>query len=95
MQLDREKAEEEDEDPKYGDLLPEKDDALLVLHLIAERDLVDLAELYLEMYPGHVHVESDEETPRLPIELAITESNDRTAAFLAGKMAKFRYNQLK
>ena len=90
MHLDHEDALKEDEDPKYSDLLPEKDDALLLLHLIAERDLVDLAEIYVEIYPGHVHVESDEDISKLPIEHAIENFKDRTAAFLASKMARFR-----
>ena len=85
LQLDH-----ENEEPKYSDFLPETDDILLLLHLIAERDLVDLAEIYVELYPGHVHLPSDDDIPELAIEHAIKKSKDRTAAFLAGKMTRFR-----
>ena len=80
----------ENEEPKYSDLLPETDDILLLLHLIAERDLVDLAKIYVELYPGHVHLLSDDDIPKLAIEHAMEKSKDRTAAFLASKMARFR-----
>jgi len=85
--------ETEKQNPKYKSLLEEHPLKVMVLHLIAERDLIDLAEIYLsdEFYPGHVHVESQVAPKKLPLALAIEKECDRTAAFIARKMNHYRY----
>jgi len=82
------------QNPKYKSQLKEHPLKVVVLHLIAERDLIDLAEIYLsdEFYPGHVHVNSLVVPKKLPLALAIENKCDQTAAFIARKMNHHRYN---
>ena len=75
---------------RYGVLLPIPGQGLkCILHLAAERNLVEIAEAFLEIYPNGVYLTTDKD--KLPLEFALTKRNDTIASFLASKMFHERY----
>ena len=79
-------------DRRYSKVLPIPDEGeKTILHLAAERDLVDIAKSYIKLYPNHVYeVTSGHGLRRIPLEFAIRNGHDETASYLAAKMMKSR-----
>ena len=79
-------------DQRYSKVLRIPDEGeKTILHLAAERDLVDIAKSYVKLYPNHVYeVTSGHGLTRIPLEFAILNGHDETASYLATKMMKSR-----
>ena len=79
-------------DRRYSKVRPIPDEGeKTILHLAAERDLIDIAKAYIKLYPNHVYeVTSGYGLRRIPLEFAILNGNDETASYLATKMMKSR-----
>ena len=90
---DIEKSEtDENHSPKYKAVIPDHPDKLTLLHMLAQRDLVDFAEIVINKYPGIVHCKSKARRNRiLPIELALEHNHDGIASFIASKMSHEKY----
>jgi len=66
-----------------------------ILHLATERDLLDVVKSYCKLYPGHVYEPTtDHGKNRIPVEFALLNSHDATAAFLIKQMLHERVRDL-
>lgn len=87
MKIDFEDAKEKKDPSKYSTILEDHPEKKTILHLVADRNLVDLAEIFVEFYPGSVYVNAPcDGIRRIPLELALLKSYDEMASFLASKM---------
>jgi len=88
--------EEDKETKHYTKLLPMANTNVMmtVLHLAAERDLVNICYTFVTLYPNSVYVTTNEDKDRLPIELAMEKKMDNVASYLAGNMLHERVRGL-
>eukprot|EP00111_Clytia_hemisphaerica_P011861 TCONS_00034861-protein len=108
LYLDKEEAAKNKETGKYREVMEDTSDEQTLLHMLADRDLIDLCEIYVnDYYPQHLYSEnvvkaheeqsSDDKRyngPKIPFEMAYTKCFDKTAAFLASKMKPYRVREV-
>lgn len=96
LSKDRDTAREENRDPRYSLVMQNHPLKITVLHLLAERNLVDLADIYLskEFYPGHVHVDSQKAPKKLPLECSLAKCHDEISYLIAKRMRRSRVRML-
>ena len=76
---------------KYAWLLPIPNKGKkTILHLAAERNLQDIAHVFIKMYPGLVY-EPTSDDGKLPLELALKNRHDEVASLLVKSMLHQRF----
>ena len=61
-----------------------------LLHLAAEQDFLHVSRCLVDHYPGLLYLNTADEQDDLPVELALREKNDVTAAYLISQMRNKR-----
>ena len=74
---------------KYENFVTVDKQKTTVLHLAAERDLLQIASIFVKLYGNHVYKKNLKER-RLPVEIALDKKKDNTASFLMKNMLNER-----